>query len=55
MSTEQLIAEYKALPLEERQRVAEIILSEDEAWIPILSGRAWRKSAGAGQSRWKQP
>ena len=34
MSAEQLIAEFKALPLEQRQQVAEAILLENEAWIP---------------------
>jgi hypothetical protein len=33
MSTEQLIEEFKALPLAERQKVAEAIF-EDDSWIP---------------------
>jgi hypothetical protein len=33
VSTAQLIAEYKALSPEERQKVAQVIL-EDESWIP---------------------
>ena len=33
MSADQLIAEFKALPLDQRQRVAEAILG-DSSWIP---------------------
>jgi predicted transcriptional regulator len=33
MSAEQLIAEFKALSMAERQQVAEAIM-EDESWIP---------------------
>ncbi len=33
MSTAQLIAEYKLLPLAERQKVAAAVL-EDTSWIP---------------------
>lgn len=33
MSADQLIAEFKALPPDQRQQVAEAIL-EDESWIP---------------------
>jgi predicted transcriptional regulator len=33
MSVDQLIAEYKALPIEERQKVAEVILADD-SWVP---------------------
>ena len=33
MSADQLIAEFKALPLDERQRVVEVILG-DSSWIP---------------------
>ncbi len=34
MSAEQLIAEFKALSPEDRQLVAEAVLSEDTSWIP---------------------
>jgi predicted transcriptional regulator len=33
MSAEQLIEEYKALPAEQRQKVAEAILADD-SWVP---------------------
>ena len=33
MSTEQLIAEFRALSVEERRQVAEAIL-QDDSWIP---------------------
>lgn len=33
MSADQLIAEYKALPIEQRQKVAEVILADD-SWVP---------------------
>ena len=33
MSADQLIAEFKALPLDQRQQVAEAILG-DNSWIP---------------------
>jgi hypothetical protein len=34
VSTEQLIAEFKALPAEQRQLVAEAILQDQASWIP---------------------
>jgi predicted transcriptional regulator len=34
MSADQLIAEFKALPPDQRQQVAEAIFLESEAWIP---------------------
>ena len=33
VSTAQLIAEFKALSVEERRKVAQVVL-EDESWIP---------------------
>ena len=33
MSVDQLLKEYKALPLEQRQQVAEAIMADD-SWVP---------------------
>jgi hypothetical protein len=33
MSADQLIAEFKALPVDQRQKVAEAILADD-SWVP---------------------
>jgi predicted transcriptional regulator len=48
VSADQLIAEFKALPPEQRQRVAEAIL-EDESWIPE-SFRQGMKDIEAGRT-----
>jgi hypothetical protein len=34
VSADQLIAEFKSLPPDQRRQVAEAILLEDELWIP---------------------
>ncbi len=34
MSAQELIEQFKALPLEERVRVAKFIVEQDESWIP---------------------
>jgi hypothetical protein len=48
MSAEQLIEEFKALPLAERQKVVETIL-EDDSWVP-KSFRDGMRDLEAGQT-----
>lgn len=34
MSGPEVLKEFRALPAEERRRVAEVILTDDDSWIP---------------------
>ena len=48
MSTVQVLEEFRALPGEERRRVAEAILMEEDSWIPE-SFRAGMADIAAGR------